>query len=183
MRLFRINIQLLIIIFHVSCCYVGYQKSENLFRTVFEMQPRDAGASGGATVTREDKVKQILDEILEKMPEEFNITEIMGKVEERTPYVIVAFQECERMNYLTTEIKRSLKELDLGLKGELTITSDMEQLENSLFLDQVPFIWTARAYPSLLGLSAWFGDLVMRLRELETWSSDFVVILMLFYVG
>jgi dynein heavy chain, axonemal len=67
-------------------------------------------------VTREDKVKQVLDEILEKLPEEFNMGEIMGKVEERTPYVIVAFQECERMNYLTSEIKRSLKELDLGLK-------------------------------------------------------------------
>jgi dynein heavy chain len=116
-----------------------------------------------------------LDEILEKLPEEFNMNEIMGKVEERTPYVIVAFQECERMNFLTSEIKRSLKELDLGLKGELTITSDMEQLENSLFLDQVPGIWSARAYPSLLGLSAWFSDLILRLRELEAWSSDFVV--------
>ncbi|KAJ4427784.1 hypothetical protein ANN_25437 [Periplaneta americana] len=29
--------------------------SENLFRTVFEMQPRDAGASGGATITPEEK--------------------------------------------------------------------------------------------------------------------------------
>lgn len=62
------------------------------------------------------QVKQIVDEIIEKLPEEFNMLEIMGKVEERTPYVIVAFQECERMNYLTGEIKRSLKELDLGLK-------------------------------------------------------------------
>jgi len=44
------------------------------------------------------------------------MVEIMNKVEERTPYVIVAFQECERMNYLTGEMKRSLKELDLGLK-------------------------------------------------------------------
>jgi dynein heavy chain len=42
--------------------------------------------------------------------------EIMGKVEERTPYVIVAFQECQRMNILTNELKQSLKELDLGLK-------------------------------------------------------------------
>lgn len=82
---------------------------------------RDAGATGGATVTREDKVKQVLDEILEKLPEEFNMSEIMGKVEERTPYVIVAFQECERMNYLTCEIKRSLKELDLGLKVIYTL--------------------------------------------------------------
>lgn len=58
----------------------------------------------------------MLDEIMEKLPEEFNMVEIMGKVEERTPYVIVAFQECERMNYLTGEMKRSLRELDLGLK-------------------------------------------------------------------
>lgn len=57
-----------------------------------------------------------MDEILEKLPEEFNMTEIMGKVEERTPYVIVAFQECQRMNHLTGEMKRSLRELDLGLK-------------------------------------------------------------------
>ena len=128
------------------------------------------------------------------------MTEITSKVEERTPYVIVAFQECQRMNYLTNEIKRSLKELDLGLKvssmynvlragyhlrsrtnslpvvkGELTITSDMEDLENALFLDQVPATWTQRAYPSLLGLSAWFADLLLRIRELENWSTDFVV--------
>lgn len=60
-------------------------------------------------------------------------------------------------------------------KGELTITSDMEDLENALFLDQVPVIWTQRAYPSLLGLTSWFVDLLLRLRELETWSTDFVV--------
>ncbi|KAI8120795.1 ciliary, Dynein beta chain [Lucilia cuprina] len=150
-------------------------RAENIFRTVFEMQPRDAGAGGGATVTREDKVKQIVDEIIEKLPEEYNMIEIMNKVEERTPYVIVAFQECERMNYLTSEMKRSLKELDLGLKGELTITSDMEVLENALFLDQVPPVWTQRAYPSLLGLNNWFIDLCLRLRELETWSTDFVL--------
>lgn len=67
-------------------------------------------------VTFSFQVKQIVDEILEKLPEEFNMTEIMGKVEERTPYVIVAFQECQRMNHLTGEMKRSLRELDLGLK-------------------------------------------------------------------
>lgn len=30
--------------------------SENLFRTVFEMQPRDAGAAGATGVSREEKV-------------------------------------------------------------------------------------------------------------------------------
>ena len=60
----------------------------------------------------------MLDDILEKLADEFNMLELMGKVppDERTPYTIVAFQECERMNTLTNEMKRSLNELNLGLK-------------------------------------------------------------------
>ena len=49
----------------------------------------------------------------------------------------------------------------------------MENLQNSLFLDQVPSSWNARAYPSLHGLSAWFADLLLRIKELENWTSDF----------
>ena len=77
------------------------------------------------------------------------------------------------MNFLTSEMRRSLKELDLGLKGELTITSDMEDLSSSLFFDQVPPSWTKRAYASLNGLSAWYTDLLLRIKELESWTSDF----------
>lgn len=45
----------------------------------------------------------------------------------------------------------------------------------SLFMDKVPDSWTKLAYPSLLGLAAWFSDLCMRLTELENWSGDFNV--------
>ncbi|CAC5361895.1 DNAH [Mytilus coruscus] len=151
--------------------------SENLFKTVFEMQPRDVGTAGATGTSREDKIKGTLDDIIEKLPDEFNMLDLMGRVpvEERTPYVVVAFQECERMNILSAEIRRSLKELDLGLKGELTISADMEDLSNSLFLDQVPFSWHGKAYPSLYGLAAWYADLLQRIKELETWSSDFIL--------
>jgi dynein heavy chain len=57
-----------------------------------------------------------VDELLDKLPEAFNMIELSGRVEERSPYVVVACQECERMNILTLEMRRSLKELDLGLK-------------------------------------------------------------------
>ncbi|XP_068770010.1 dynein axonemal heavy chain 9 [Struthio camelus] len=149
------------------------QTSEKLFRIMLEMQPRDTSMGEGRGVTREETVKALLDEMLEKLMEEFNIAELMAKVEERTPYIVVAFQECERMNILTSEIKRSLKELDLGLKGELTMTSDMENLQNALFLDTVPESWIKRAYPSMASLGEWFADLLNRIRELETWTGDF----------
>ncbi|ERE69011.1 dynein heavy chain 17, axonemal [Cricetulus griseus] len=121
------------------------------------------------------KVKAVLDEILEKIPETFNMAEIMAKAAEKTPYVVVAFQECERMNILTNEMRRSLKELNLGLKGELTITTDMEDLSTALFYDTVPDTWVARAYPSMMGLAAWYADLLQRIRELEAWTTDFAL--------
>lgn len=71
----------------------------------------DRGSSGPGF-----QVKAVLDDILERIPETFNIAEIMAKAAEKTPYVVVAFQECERMNILTHEMRRSLKELNLGLK-------------------------------------------------------------------
>ena len=77
------------------------------------------------------------------------------------------------MNNLMKEIKRSLRELELGLKGELTITADMEDLSNCLFFDQVPPSWTKLAYASLHGLSAWYADLLLRIKELEAWVADF----------
>ena len=110
---------------------------EKLFKTVFELQPRESNSADGNATTQEEKVKTIVDDIMEKMPDQFNIQEMMFRCEERTPYVIVCWQECERMNILTGEMKRSLKELDLGLKGELTITQQMEELSNSLYFDQV----------------------------------------------
>ncbi|CAI6373183.1 unnamed protein product [Macrosiphum euphorbiae] len=148
-------------------------RSENLFQTLLEMQPRDSSSSGGAGMSRDEKVRQALDDVLDKVPEPFNLIDMMSKVEDQTPYVIVSFQECERMNGLMNIIRRSLKELHLGLKGELTITADMEALEECLFMDKVPPSWEKRAYPSLLPLAAWYADLLIRLRELEAWVSEF----------
>ncbi|XP_076154706.1 dynein axonemal heavy chain 17-like isoform X2 [Alosa pseudoharengus] len=149
--------------------------SEKLFRTILELQPKDSSAAGAGGVSREEKVKAILDEILEKLPDSFNMVEIVAKAEEKTPFIIVVLQECERMNFLTMEISRSLKELNLGLKGELTITTDMEELGNALFLDTVPESWTKRAYPSLHGLGGWYADLLIRIKELEVWTTDFAM--------
>ncbi|NWV12183.1 DYH9 protein, partial [Ptilonorhynchus violaceus] len=149
------------------------QSSEQLLRTVLELQPRDGSAGEGGAVTREETVTALLEEMLEKLTDEFNMAELMAKVEERTPYAVVALQECERMNLLTAEIKRSLTELELGLKGELTMTSDMESLQNALFLDTVPESWLKRSYPSTASLGSWFADLLARIGELEAWTRDF----------
>lgn len=49
----------------------------------------------------------------------------------------------------------------------------MENLQNSLFFGTVPDNWTKRAYPSMNSLTAWYVDLLQRIRELDSWVSDF----------
>ncbi|XP_060774018.1 dynein axonemal heavy chain 11 [Neoarius graeffei] len=146
--------------------------SDSLFHTLLELQTRDSSMCEGASQSTEEKVKTVLDEILEKLPEEYNMSDLMSKTTERTPYILVCFQECERMNLLVNEIRRSLKELDLGLKGELAISSEMEQLQTALFLDNVPETWTRLAYPSTYTLAQWYNDLLLRCRELDSWTQD-----------
>lgn len=40
----------------------------------------------------------------------------------------------------------------------------MEDLSTALFYDTVPDMWVARAYPSMMGLAAWYADLLLRIR-------------------
>lgn len=61
--------------------------------------------------------------------------DIFAKAKEKTPYVVVCLQECERMNTLLSEIRTSLTDLDAGLKGVLNITDAMETLSQKLSLN------------------------------------------------
>uniref|UniRef100_A0A8C3PC88 Dynein axonemal heavy chain 11 n=1 Tax=Chrysemys picta bellii TaxID=8478 RepID=A0A8C3PC88_CHRPI len=144
--------------------------SENLFRTLLEMQPRNLLVGEESGQSPEEKVKNVLDDILEKLPEEFNVTEIMQKATVRNPYVLVCFQECERMNLLIQAIRKSLKQLDLGLKGELTFSPDMEAQQSALLYDIVPDAWTNTLPNNITQLDTWTQDLVL---PAVVWLSGF----------
>ena len=62
--------------------------------------------------------------------------DINARVKDKTPYVVVCIQECERMNILTSTMRTSLEDLDAGLKGQLNITEDMDALSAKMFLNK-----------------------------------------------
>ena len=67
----------------------------------------------------------------------------------------VCIQECTRINILTNAMRASLQELTLGLKGDLSMSDQMERLMNSLYIDSIPRTWEQFAYPSLKKLVPW----------------------------
>mmetsp|Transcript_13737 Transcript_13737/g.31794 ORF Transcript_13737/g.31794 Transcript_13737/m.31794 type:complete len:4493 (-) Transcript_13737:49-13527(-) len=151
---------------------IGFRllQADTIFKSILDLQPRGAGGGGGMSL--QDKAKYVLDDIMDKMPELFDMIEILERVEERTPFNNVFLQELERMNGLVKEMRRSLAELDLGLKGDLQISDPMEQLMGSLFFDQIPARWQALAYPSLRTLSLWLFNLLERHKQLVDWTAE-----------
>jgi dynein heavy chain len=148
--------------------------ADKLFKYIMELQPRDAGSGGGEGLSPQARVQQQLEQITEKIKSiNYRLEDIaLAMAEERGPYQNVFLQECERMNFLIAEMMRSLKELELGLSGELQMSPKMEDLQNMIFLDRVPESWAKLAYPSLKSLSNWIENLLERAAQLTTWTEE-----------
>jgi dynein heavy chain len=146
-------------------------QTDFMFETLMNVQPRVAGGEEG-DASMEKSVKKTLDEVLTNVPDKFNITELYNRVEKHEPYVSICLQECERMNILMAEIKRSLTELDMGLAGELTISEAMDTLMMALYINNVPGTWQKLAYHSLRPLVPWWKDLLDRHKQLMDWSAE-----------
>jgi len=150
--------------------------SERLFTEVLGMQATTSSSDSGAP-SKADVVRDALEEMLEKVPDTFNMFEMAQRVpiEERTPYINVAFQEASRFNRLLFAVGNGLREVRLGLKGELTVTPAMESIENALYFDTVPDHWGVVLGPSTMPLGAWFINVQDRYKKLEAWIGDFAL--------
>lgn len=71
------------------------------------------------------------------------------------PFAMVVIQEAERMNSLLKEIRTSLSELSLGLRGDLVMSPKMEELMRALTGARVPSTWGAVSFASLRPLHSW----------------------------
>ncbi|CAM9107555.1 unnamed protein product [Discosporangium mesarthrocarpum] len=148
------------------------QQSDNMFKTLMELQPRDASLGEGVQ-SPEQMVGAMSEGILDKFGEKkFDVEDIVRSLEEAGPYQNVFMQEMDVMNTLLTEIVRSLKELQLGFAGELTMSDAMEGLMSSLYLDKVPATWSKRAWPSLRPLASWLANFSLRLHQLDEWQNN-----------
>ncbi|XP_059610821.1 dynein beta chain, ciliary-like [Phlebotomus argentipes] len=152
---------------------VETSKANEMFDVLSRLQPQSVTSSSTEGASRQEVVRDIVDEFLDKCHSGFVLEELMARARNPTPYTIVALQECERMNVLWREIRKSLLELKMGLSGELTMSRDMDELENALFSGKIPEKWVKVSYPSLLSVHNWFSDLLHRVQVLEVWTSSF----------
>uniref|UniRef100_A0A7S1FPR5 Dynein heavy chain C-terminal domain-containing protein n=1 Tax=Corethron hystrix TaxID=216773 RepID=A0A7S1FPR5_9STRA len=148
------------------------QQSVAMFKTILDLQPRESVSGGGAGSVQQI-VEAVLNDMLEKFGEKlFDVDDLVRNLDEQGPYQNVFIQEMDVMNVLLHEIRRSIKELQLGFAGELTMSDAMEGLMMSLYNNNVPHTWAKLAWPSLRSLSSWTVNFLDRILQLEEWTNN-----------
>jgi dynein heavy chain len=156
----------------------------------------DDEAASGSKGSSGSSIGSTLSNLLSRLPEPFEMISIGEKSEplldiaEKGPFVIVAMQECTRMNVLINEIRRSLIELEKGLSGALNMSESMEDLVSALTIFQVPgrnpyhkCSWENLAWWSKKGLESWFSDMLLRITQLSEWSDELELPQCMWYPG
>ena len=103
------------------------------------LQDKDATSMDGeGNMSPEIRAETALIEILDRFSERgFDCAAIkteLGEGDALGPYQNVFLQECETLNTLLATIHRTLEELNLGFAGELTMSSQMEELMFNLYM-------------------------------------------------
>lgn len=141
------------------------------FDTILSLQPR---ATSGGMMTREEQIEELAQSILETCPMPFNIEAVSMQYpvmyEESMNTVLV--QEAIRYNNLIAVMRSTLRKIQMALVGLEVMSSELEDMGNSLFNQWVPTLWEAKAYPSLKPLGAWVTEFQERIRFMTYWVEN-----------
>jgi len=143
----------------------------SLFRTILELLPREASGGGKS---REDLIYEQAESILKKVPPAFDIEGIRKKFPLRWDESMntVLAQEAIRYNRLISVMRDSLDQVMKALKGYVVMSTELEDMANSLFDNLVPVMWETVGFNSLMPLASWTIDLTSRCKFFHDWITS-----------
>ncbi|XP_057342987.1 dynein axonemal heavy chain 3 isoform X2 [Manis pentadactyla] len=147
------------------------QETNQLFQGVLLTLPRQSGGSGKSS---QEVVEELAQDILSKLPNEFDlevIVKLYPVVYEESMNTVLR-QELIRFNRLTKVVRSSLINLGRAIKGQVLMSAELEDVFNSMLVGKVPAMWMAKSYPSLKPLGGYVTDLLARLAFFQEWIDN-----------
>uniref|UniRef100_A0A8C3EWZ4 Dynein axonemal heavy chain 3 n=1 Tax=Corvus moneduloides TaxID=1196302 RepID=A0A8C3EWZ4_CORMO len=141
------------------------QETNQLFHAVLLTLPREAGG---------EVVEDLAQDILSKLPSSFDMEEVMKAypVLYEESMNTVLRQELIRFNRLTEVVRSSLINIGKAIKGQVLMSSELEDVFNSMLMGKVPSMWASKSYPSLKPLGSYVSDLLCRLEFFQDWVDN-----------
>ncbi|XP_032686024.1 dynein heavy chain 7, axonemal-like isoform X4 [Odontomachus brunneus] len=157
------------------------QETELLFSSLLLTQDRtdlwkikEAVKSGIRQTSDDDVVYNIATEILEKLPNDYDLITALEKYptlySQSMNTVIV--QEMSRFNKLLVCIRSSLNNIRKAIKGVIVMSFELEDIYEAILTSRMPALWKQNSYPSLKPLGSYISDLLQRLMFLQKWYDE-----------
>jgi dynein heavy chain len=124
--------------------------------------------------SRDDILRESAQEILDKLPKNFDIEYAAKKhpIKYMDSMNTVLQQELLRFNGLLSVVRSSLVNVGKAIKGEVPMSVELENVCESVFNNLVPDLWAKKAYPSLKPLASWILDFLERLKFMQNWIDN-----------
>jgi len=152
---------------NISCAQA---ETSQLLEGILNMAPKE-GSSGGGGVSAEDVMEEMAATIEDQTPALFDMEIIENKypTDYHESSNTVLKQEVFKYNRLIKVMKSQLPLFRKALKGFVVMSEELENLGNGLFTNAVPGGWASKGYLSLMPLSSWVKDLLLRVKFMTLW--------------
>lgn len=137
------------------------QETHILFDSILLTLPRQTGGGGKSP---QQVIDELAADILSKLPSDFNLEEVQKKfpVVYNESMNTVLRQELIRFNRLTSVVRSTLQNVQKAMKGLVVMSTDLEDVFDSMIVGKVPAVWATKSYPSLKPLGSYITDLLTR---------------------
>lgn len=141
--------------------------SSELLESILGLTPQKGGR--GADSGEGGQVKLIQD-LGERLPEQIDVFLLKHKLRgDENPLNVVLVQEVQRYNTLLAALRVGLEQLEMGIRGQVVISPELEEVLTALGENKVPAAWSF-AYASLKPLANWYDDLRARYEFFSLWA-------------
>ncbi|XP_074403149.1 dynein axonemal heavy chain 5 isoform X5 [Zonotrichia albicollis] len=142
------------------------------FSTIVSIQPKDSSTRGGET--REAVVQRLADEMLEKLPPDYNPHEVKAQLQKMgafQPMNIFLRQEIDRMQLVICRVRATLTDLKLAIDGTIIMSEELQDALDNIYDTRIPKLWFRISWESST-LGFWFTELFERNQQFSSWLQD-----------
>ncbi|NXT68932.1 DYH5 protein, partial [Chaetops frenatus] len=142
------------------------------FNTIVSIQPKDSCTRGGET--REAVVQHLADEMLEKLPPDYNPHEVKAQLQKMgaiQPINIFLRQEIDQMQLVISRVRTTLTDLKLAIDGAIIMSEELQDALDNIYDARIPKLWFRISWESTT-LGFWFTELLERNQQFSSWLQD-----------
>nr|CAD7590203.1 unnamed protein product [Timema genevievae] len=143
--------------------------AKGILDTILSVQPKEGGGGGGET--RESVVYHLADDMLDKLPTQYNDFEVRDALQRMgalLPMNIFLRQEIDRIQRVIAEVYSTLCDLKLAIDGTIVMSQGLRDALDAMYDARIPDRWQKVSWESAT-LGFWYTELLERDAQFRRW--------------